>query len=169
MDDEQIRPFVTEHHLEEFSTYLEEYGRVGGAIPLLKLHGDIASPATLVANIEQTRAGLSLARDNALGALIQRMEGQSVRPWWYVGYSMRDRDLSNTWNSSRVANFLEYWISPFMDPTVRRFIQEHRLRTWETAGLGVDVPRRHISLIARDFYELMEADLTSQWANPDRL
>jgi len=162
-DDGQIKTFITEEDLAGFNDYLLEYGQNGGAVPLLKLHGDIGQPETIVANIEQTRAGLSSARDAALDSLVKLIEQQPQRPWWYVGYSMRDRDLANTWNSSRMADFNEYWVSPFMDVTVRRFIQEHRSRNWETKGRGVDPARRHISLTASDFYGVMADDLTAGW------
>jgi hypothetical protein len=164
LEPDQFHSFVSEEELANFPTYLETYASSGGAVPVLKLHGDITQHESIVANIDETLAGLSLARQNALNALIDRVASQRMRPWWYVGYSMRDRDLANTWNEARMASFLEYWVSPFMDPVVKRFIDEHRSRTWSSSRLPATASQRHISLTSSDFYKLMDLHLTSHWA-----
>lgn len=159
----KLRSFVSEDDLKEFGDYLDDYSVSGGAVPLLKLHGDIDLPDTIVANIDETRAGLSSARDSALLQLMDRFEAQKLRPWWYVGYSMRDRDLETTWKSPRFSKFNEYWVAPFLDGFVDEFISGNRLLTWERAGRRYTPMNRLISLTAKDFFEVLESEVTSKW------
>ncbi len=160
----QLKRFVSEEDLSEFGEYLPRYKADGGAIPLLKLHGDIELPDTIVANIDETQAGLSGARDAALLRLMEELEPQPVRSWWYVGYSMRDRDLSTTWRSPRFTGYNEYWVSPFLDPSVGSFIEQHRMLTWERAGRRYTPMKRLITLTAKNFFDLLAAEVTSKWS-----
>lgn len=163
--DAALHPIVTEGDLGDFETYLPEYLENGGPIPLVKLHGDIDDPDTIVANLRETGAGLSHARDRALLALISALEEKPIRPWWYVGYSMRDRDLDTTWKSPRFHKFQEHWVAPFLDPSVERFIKENRQVPWERASRPQTAYDRLISLTASDFFDEFAGRVTSRWSS----
>jgi hypothetical protein len=65
-----VRPFITEEDLEALPDYLDDYREHGGAVPLVKVHGDIWVPDSMVANLDQTQAGLSHGKAQALDRLI---------------------------------------------------------------------------------------------------
>ncbi|MCU1470052.1 MAG: hypothetical protein JWQ39_1201 [Glaciihabitans sp.] len=158
-----VRPFITEADMLLFPDYLKDYLSNGGQVPLLKLHGDIGMPETIVANLQQTAAGLSVARDRALNSVIDTMHEMPVHPWWYLGYSMRDRDLEQAWTAPRMSNFNEHWIAPFLDPTVEEFINERRLKNWQDAGRPEMPFQRLISLTAEEFYDAFIELVVSRW------
>ena len=158
-----VQAFVSDTELGTFSAYLDEFKRNGGPLPLLKLHGDIEQPETIVANISQTTAGLSRARDSAILSLIGSLEPEAMRPWWYIGYSMRDRDLDITWRSPRFLNFQEHWVAPLLDPSVREFIELQRMYSWEQLGRKSSPMQKLISLTATDFFELFNDEVVARW------
>lgn len=160
---DNVRPFITEAEMLEFPEYLEQYAKHGGPVPLVKLHGDIDHPETLVANLQQTTAGLSVARDAALMALVSSIASQPTHPWIYVGYSMRDRDLEQAWAAPRMATFNEHWVSPFLDPVVARFIETKRALTWQRNGRAQSPMDRLISLTAEDFYLHFYEHVVGAW------
>lgn len=158
-----VRPFVTESDMASFPAYLTSYIANGGEVPLLKLHGDIGVPTTLVANLEQTSAGLSLARDKALSSLVDRVENAPTHYWWYIGYSMRDRDLEQAWTAPRMATFNEEWVAPFLDPVVEEFITVRRSRRWQESGQRDSAQDRLISLTAESFFEEFASRVSDKW------
>jgi hypothetical protein len=160
---DQVRAFVTEADMAQFPDYLSEYLTVGGRVPLLKLHGDISVPETIVANLEQTTAGLSVSRDAALSAVIDQMDNMPTRPWWYVGYSMRDRDLDRAWTTPRMASFNEHWVSPFLDDTVEEFMNQRRRMRWQEARRPQQPLERLISLTAEEFYDAFLKIVVATW------
>lgn len=150
--------FVTEAQLRRLGPYLRRYARQGGKVPLIKLHGDIALGDTLVANTDETAGGLSAARLDALSAL-RRTLGP-VRPWWYVGYSMRDLDLNPVFSAPSFADGLaERWVSPFEDPAVGRFLEQSRLSRWSVQRLAYTAANRQVSLTADDFLQLLHDEM----------
>ena len=164
-DPGDIRTFTTESELAEFPGYLDTYLRGGGPVPLLKMHGDIHLPETIVANISSTSAGLSTARFDAIHALISRQQSNVYRPWWYVGYSMRDRDLDTVWRDPRMYSFHEQWIAPFLDPNVATFIKSYRLRGWSDGRLIVSGPaERLVSWTADDAFAELYRTVGPLWA-----
>src|SRR5205085_176826 len=97
----------------------------GGPIPVLKLHGTIERPDTIVATVDQTLRGLSPAKTSALQALGGL---RKTLPWVYVGYSMRDLDLESVLALPMFyRNLDERWVSPFTVPTARQFTERHRV------------------------------------------
>jgi hypothetical protein len=160
-----VRAFVTDTDFAELPQYLEAYAAGGGPIPLIKMHGDIDVPASIVANLEQTQAGLSLARSQALSHLVDRVSLQQVRRWWYVGYSMRDRDLDSVWTGGAFADRMtERWVAPTVDPHVRAFIGKQRLLRWsDAARKGYSADERTITTTAHDFFGLLFDEVASRW------
>ena len=79
-----VRPFIEESELAQVPDYLRTYRNDGGPVPLIKLHGDINKPQSIVVNIEETAGGLSAARLEALEGIMHVVKEQSVRPWWFV-------------------------------------------------------------------------------------
>lgn len=160
-----VRPFVTDDDFAALPGYLDEYAANGGPVPLIKMHGDIDVPTSIVANLDQTQAGLSLARSNALTALVERVRQQEVRPWWYVGYSMRDRDLENVWTGGAFADSMtERWVSPTVDPSVRDFIDRQRRPRWTGAARAAyTADERTITTTAADFYALLLVEVAGRW------
>lgn len=161
-----VKPFFTEAHFAELPAYLDSFAAHGGALPLIKLHGDISEPNTLVANMAMTRAGLSGARNAALEEVVKRVASQEQRPWWYIGYSMRDADLVNMWSNPSFADHVtENWVAPFLDPAVREFVARHRLLRWRgTAGRDkFTAEERLISLTADDAYRLLFDEVVKHW------
>lgn len=153
------RPFVTEADLAEFPGYISDYASGGGQIPLLKLHGDVDIEDSIVANVDETEAGLSKARIAALQGLVATVGSQDIAPWWYVGYSMRDLDLEPIWSNPSFADrMLERWVTPFLDPAVRRFVDRYRSARWAAGGASYTAEERLVSLTAADFFGVL-ADL----------
>lgn len=123
-----VRVFASEEDFGDSGAYLDEYLMNGGPVPLLKLHGSIADRQSIVANVDQTRPGLTPLRRDAL-ARIHSGERLPI-PWVYVGYSMRDLDIGPLLAQTAFAERVdEAWVSPFPDRAVTDFI-----RRWRTAG-----------------------------------
>jgi hypothetical protein len=124
-----VRPFVDDIEFSEASDYLESYLADGGAIPLLKLHGTISRPESVVATVEQTERGLSDDRARCLQIL--RDFGERRTRWIYVGYSMRDYDILREVDGIGYAERLdEYWVSPTVAPTIEAFARQFRAPHW---------------------------------------
>jgi hypothetical protein len=159
-----VYPFVSEEQLGTVSEYLDNYAKHGGQVPVIKLHGDINAPDSLVVNIADTGAGLSATRLSALQAVIDAVARQSVRPWWYVGYSMRDLDFEALWcNPSFADQVLEHWVAPFIDPAVERFLTRWRVERWQQHGLPHTVANRVVTLTGADFFEILYREIASRW------
>lgn len=161
-----VAVFHAESELRGLGAYLDDYAANGGPVPLIKLHGDIEDAESLVVNLSETQAGLSLARNIALGEVVKRVQAQEQRPWWYVGYSMRDVDLANTWsNPSFAESVTERWIAPFLDRAVRDFVNRNRILRWQhsPARKRYDAQERLISLTADDAYRLLVDRVLNRW------
>lgn len=148
-----VKAFTTTEELEAFPEALGDYKKNGGKVPLLKLHGSIENPDTLVATIRETNSGLNGHRQTAMQALVDAVKDEASTSWWYVGYSMRDRDLENIWKSANFQNMNEHWVDPYLNPYVSRFIQTHRRPSWIKQSFSSQWTARDrlVSLTARDF------------------
>lgn len=97
-------------------------------IPLLKLHGSIEEPDSLIATIDTTSTGF---HEDVLNALNQVLESVT-RPlrWVWVGCSMRDRDM-NLWLGGLGASALdEWWVDPLPGTSLDDFFTKHRALKW---------------------------------------
>jgi hypothetical protein len=157
------KPFVTDDELALFSSYLDHYATNGGPVPLLKLHGDIGRPDTLVADTDQTGGGLARSRLDPLEALLERLRGSEIRPWWWIGYSMRDLDLEDVWGQAYFADLVvEHWVAPFVDESVRAFHARWRSDRWRRSG-RYNTDERVITITASDFYALYFNEVAARW------
>jgi hypothetical protein len=149
-----VRPFVTEEDYRELDQYLSNYKINGGLVPLLKLHGDIDYPDTIVANSDETAGGLSRTRLTALRTLRNHLG--PVSPWWYIGYSMRDLDLNPIFMSPEFSDGLsERWVGPITSLSVRQFLERARLERWDAQRRQYTLRERHISLTAEEFWDIL--------------
>lgn len=161
-----VRPFVTDPELADLPKYLDEYSALGAdlPVPLVKAHGDIRRPETIVADITTTRSGLGEPVFDALADIRERMLAQDVTPLWHVGYSMRDLDLADYWADPRFADrAAERWVGPMPDPAVERFIREKRLPRWTTAADPHTADESMVTLTATDFFELLVEFGATRW------
>ncbi|MGE0705742.1 MAG: SIR2 family protein [Vicinamibacterales bacterium] len=121
--DPLIQPIASQEDFEGFADSLKTYlgGPAGTSkIPLLKLHGTIEDRMTINASVEDTSA-LAGWKTAALRALMAQMPNAT---WVYVGYSMRDQDVTDFLRLDEVGKHVkEWWVSPFADEVCRRFGQ----------------------------------------------
>ena len=160
-----VEVFAQLDDLEKFPTALEQYKKEGGRVPLLKLHGTIDDPDTLVATIRETNSGLNVQRQTAIQALVDAVSGADSKSWWYVGYSMRDQDLANIWKKPDFSKMNEHWVDPFLNPYVEQFITKHRRPNWikESFSSSWTARERLVSLTASDFLSELADVVGKEW------
>jgi hypothetical protein len=153
-----VLPIVTEADFVSFAVTLDSYLVHGGPVPLLKIHGDIDHPATLVANVDATVGGLSSSRLAAIRTLREKLD--PVRPWWYVGYSMRDLDLRPVLAAPDFSDGLvESWVSPLPDEAVTQFVEQIRQPRWRSIGSSHSIEDRLVTLTAEEFWRQLDRSL----------
>lgn len=162
---DDVEVFTTPDELETFPAALAAYKVSGGKVPLLKLHGSIENPDTLVATIRETNSGLNTQRQRAIQSLVSETVGEASTSWWYVGYSMRDRDLENIWKGADFHRMNEHWVDPYLNPYVARFIQTHRRPNWirEAFSSQWTARERLVSLTATDFLVELANVIDRDW------
>ena len=107
-----------EHFSERFDRYLEN--PLESPVPLLKLHGTINDRSTIKVSVEDT-SSLAEEKTDALRTVISRL---SKPRWIYVGYSMRDQDVTDFLRLDEVGTRVdEWWVSPFVNDVCRTFGQ----------------------------------------------
>jgi len=160
-----VRAFVTDSDLEDLGDYLNRYAAGEDLpVPLIKAHGDIAQPGTIVADVTTTRGGLATPMLAALESLRERLLGQPQSPLWHVGYSMRDIDLEDYWASPAFAvRAKERWVSPLPDASVRRFIEEKRIPRWSHEADPQTADEPLVTLTASDFFSLLSDAAARHW------
>jgi hypothetical protein len=100
-------------------------------VPILKLHGTISDPASLIGSIDDTAAGL---RDEVRSMLDAILAFAQPMTWVWVGCSMRDRDI-NSWLGGLGRRALdEWWVDPLPGESLDQFIEQHRRAAWDTDG-----------------------------------
>lgn len=130
---DEIRVFATPGSFSDAEDYIARYLTEGGPIPILKLHGTLDEPASIVADVDTRSLGLPPAAKQTLQQLCGLAGSQT--PWVYVGASMRDPDVAEVLGATDFSEGLdEWWVSPFPDPAVDRFVNEHRATRWHKAG-----------------------------------
>ena len=162
---DDVEVFAEPEELEKFPDALAEYIEHGGRVPLLKLHGTIDKPDTLVATIGETNSGLNVQRQAAIQALVDRMSEAPLKPWWYVGYSMRDQDLLNIWTKPELSKMNERWVDPYLNPYVVNFVAKHRLQNWGLVQYSAKwtAANRLVSLTASDFLTELAEVIERGW------
>jgi len=150
-----VRVFASDDEFDACERYLRDYVRSGGDVPLLKLHGTIERPETVVINWDTIALGLSEPKKRALTALANLasgLTGGGTADWAYVGCSMRDKDINPVIGLPDFAGLVnESWVGPFTAPTVGQFIASHR-PLYGPDGLT----QRSITETADVFFEVLE-------------
>jgi hypothetical protein len=124
------RPEHYRERLGELVSYV--HGDASKPLPILKLHGSIEDPASLIATIDTTSAGLHEDVRNALNCVLEAAE--KTLSWVWIGCSMRDRDM-NLWLGGLAANALdEWWVDPLPGKALDDFFAEHRAPRWSARG-----------------------------------
>ncbi|MFI9844002.1 SIR2 family protein [Nonomuraea sp. NPDC051941] len=124
----------TPEQFEASLDYLKEYakGDVSQPVPVLKIHGSISAPNSLIATIDTTSAGLHDSVRAALNVILEGA-GPSLR-WVWVGCSMRDRDV-NAWLGGLSADALdEWWVDPLPGQPLDEFFARQRAPRWAKTG-----------------------------------
>jgi hypothetical protein len=100
-----------------------------GALPILKIHGTIEDPDTLIATIDKTEFGLPPEIAATLDAMIAATGGPLT--WVWIGCSMRDADL-RIWlgNQHGVDQLNEWWVDPLPSETLFEYARFVRGRQW---------------------------------------
>lgn len=158
--EDRVEIFATRDEFARATDYIRRYreGTVAKK-PLLKLHGTITNPDSVVANIETMQLGLPTEQREALRALLAPPE---VAPWIYVGYSMRDYDVRNALLLEEFGKGTEeFWIAPFPDPSAARFARDHRTTIWarREPEPRAEFSQRAVTQTADVFFE----QLLSHW------
>lgn len=153
-----VEPIVTDEAFETAAEQVKSYWTGGGLIPLLKMHGTLEDPATLVASVHSVELGLSDAKIAAIDAALLAPDDQRTT-LCYVGSSMRDRDLNQLLGLRRYAERLnEWWVAPTIARSVSDFIETNRHRRWQVAGVPNEPEAHCITLIADDFLGTLADD-----------
>jgi hypothetical protein len=127
-----LQVLATPEDLKRSPSVLQQYLKTGGKIPLLKIHGTIDRPESIVADVESTALGLSGEVSEAFDVLL---ESGSPTNWTYLGYSMRDPDVNEIIGGARFSyGAFERWVSPLPDESVQTFAEIHRVARWAAAG-----------------------------------
>jgi hypothetical protein len=101
---------------------------VGGRVPILKLHGSIDDPGSLVADITATTRGLPAEMVGTLDAVL---EASGYLTWVWIGCSMRDADIG-AWlaGKSGIKDMQEWWVDPLPPRSVSAYAEMNRLMEW---------------------------------------
>ena len=107
-----VKAFATDDEFKEAASYVEEYlAGAEDAAPLLKLHGTLRRPDSIVATVESVAKGLPPEKTAALRTLVASRT--DPRSWFYVGASMRDRDILLHISAREFAEGVsEWWVAP---------------------------------------------------------
>lgn len=118
-----LRVFTSEANFTDAGNYIAEYlaGRATD-IPYLKFHGSIENISSCVVSAEQTDVGLGPNKLAALRSLFPS-DPAAHRRWVYIGASMRDRDLSRSFQDADFSNQTdEVWVAPWLVDTVEQYM-----------------------------------------------
>jgi hypothetical protein len=150
-----VTAIAGEQAFEAAATVVRDYiAAPPGAVqpaPLLKLHGTLSDPDSLIATANSVALGLSEEKIAALEQLLG-LDRHSPRLLFYVGASMRDRDISQLIGLRRYGERLEeWWVAPALDDSVETFINANRLRLWTSRGQDIRPISRCITVTADVF------------------
>lgn len=154
---EHVQAIISDDDFRTAAARMHAYWQEGGPSPLLKLHGTLNDPGTLVASVHSVALGLSDTKIAALDAAFLNTDGSRTTVC-YVGSSMRDRDLNQLLGLRRYAERLEeWWVAPTIAQSVREFIETYRHRRWEVAGDPYEPEAHCITLVADEFIAALSA------------
>lgn len=123
-------PDAFRDHIDDLQSYLA--GDDGKPVPILKLHGTIDEPDSLIATVDSTAAGFNEDVRTALRSIIDACDAPLT--WVWIGCSMRDRDVSD-WLRGLGQDVLdEWWVDPFPSESLDTYVNELRRSHWSQAG-----------------------------------
>ena len=93
-------------------------------VPILKVHGSIERPDTLIADVNDTEMGLPTAVTTALEAIFEVVD-EPVN-WMWVGCSMRDIDVTQWMRRKTKEDIYDLWVDALPGRTIFDFIDECR-------------------------------------------
>jgi len=148
-----VRVFGTDNQFRDAAAYVTDYLDGNAAeVPVLKIHGTIEAPDSLVADSDTTHAGLAASKIAALEAATTSPNGPV--PFVYVGSSMRDLDLAPFLSAPALSDRInEFWVAPFPADTVVEFIARNRRSRWQENRLAHEASERLITVGADQFLE----------------
>jgi len=148
---DNVKTFATDDQFEGAASYVDAYlAGTEDAAPLLKLHGTLSRPESIVATVESVAKGLPPSKTAALRALVATRT--DPRSWFYIGASMRDRDILLHISAREfVEGVSEWWVAPSRDSSVERFIQDVRDPVWRDLGLEFGAKAKCITTTADIF------------------
>lgn len=119
--------------------------------PILKVHGSIESPETLVANLDDTEMGLPDPVKAALEQIFSTAADMGQLPvrWLWVGCSMRDIDISRWMRVKDCGEIYDLWVDPLPGPTIEDFAREYRS--------DIDLTQRQVSELPDVFLPALAA------------
>lgn len=149
---DKVEVFASEEDFASCASYLEDYSKNDIKVPVLKLHGTIDRLDTIVATVDEMAKGLSTEKVRSLRTLLHLNAPSRIR-WIYIGYSMRDPDVTTVLGLREFGDGLEEtWVSPFTIPTAQAFTNLHR-----DFGGRPSFWRRSITESADVFFDELEA------------
>jgi len=158
--DDWLDVAIADDEFEGLQPILAEM-RQGGShpnckVPLLKLHGTINQPRTCMVTEEQTRFGISPAKQGAMLELVSDGESADPVPWTYVGASMRDIDLDHIFSLPQFnMGSSERWVTPVLEESVELFVAKKH-RWWSASDTVLE---RTVTETADTFV----GELATQW------
>ena len=104
-------------------------------LPILKIHGTIADPETIVADIDATARGLP----REIEVLLDVITSSCGRVTWvWAGCSMRDLDLGVWLRRQPTASITEFWVDPLPPASVADYARDVRAQDWAANNVTLD-------------------------------
>jgi SIR2-like domain len=152
-----VRTFATDRQFRGCARFVRDYfDGTDQRVPILKLHGTLPTRASIVATIERVAEGLNTDKAASLEALLPAGDERTAAV--YVGYSMRDRDVTGVLGLPRYANeWDETWVHPHDVSSVNAFIEAHRRQIWTSSQRADTVLERTITETADTFLTALAA------------
>jgi hypothetical protein len=117
-------------------------------VPVLKIHGTIGDPDSLVADLAQTVNGLSSTVRDAMDETL----AAGPTDWVWIGCSMRDRDVNQWMRTKRDSDLQDWWVDPLPGPAIADFVRDGR-----PVATQVEFKRRLVTESADAFFEALAA------------
>jgi hypothetical protein len=135
MDAEHIVVIGQDSFAENHDLVVNRLRGASSCVPILKIHGSIDDPDSLVADITTTSRGLPVSIAATLDAML------STAPyltWVWIGCSMRDADLG-TWlaGKSGKTELQEWWVDPLPPKSLNAYAQKRRHGEWAQMDQGL--------------------------------
>jgi hypothetical protein len=105
------------------------------SVPILKVHGTIDRPETLVADVDDTEMGLPQAVKDSLEAIFA--DASDPIQWMWIGCSMRDIDVTQWMRAKKSSDVFDLWIDGLPGKSINQFITTCRPEISESTAKHV--------------------------------